>query len=147
MLNPRIALPPRWNANVRTGLLHAISLAHFGITVVRGWCANSSIARVRLASENERLKAEVALLREELRIKDGRVARISARERPHFPPTERRAILALMQARGWTPDQTARRFVLTPATRRQLGASCARTRSERYRTVARTCEPVPGLRR
>ena len=145
MLSPKIPLLAHWKANVRTVLVHAIGLAHFGITIVRGWCANSSIARVRLASEKERLKAEVALLREELRIKDCRITRIPARQRPHFPSTERRAILALMKARGWTPDQTARRFVLTPATRRQLGASCARTRSERYRTVARTREPVPGL--
>ena len=65
---PRIPLPSRGNANVRTGLLHAIALAHFGIVIVRSWCANSSIARVRLASENERLKVEVGMLRQEVRI-------------------------------------------------------------------------------
>ena len=112
----KIPLPARWNVNVRTGILHAIALARFGITIVRSWCANSSIARVRLASENERLKAEVGMLREELRIKDCRFARIPARERPQYPPTERMAILQLMAARGWNATQLANRFLVTAAT-------------------------------
>ena len=65
---------------------------------------------------DEQLRSELGMLREELRIKDCRCAQIPARERPHFPPTERRAILALMQTRGWTATQTAQRFSLTPAT-------------------------------
>ena len=111
-----IPLPRAWNAHVRAGFLNAISLAHLALTAVRGWCVNSPIARVRLASENERLTAELALLREELRIKDSRLARIPARQRPQYPPTERLAILALKAARGWNAAQTARHFLLSPAT-------------------------------
>jgi hypothetical protein len=44
-------LPARWKARVKSGLLHAIALAQLGIVTVRGWCANSPIARVRLAGE------------------------------------------------------------------------------------------------
>jgi transposase InsO family protein len=56
------------------------------------------------------------MLHEELRIKDARLARIPARERPHYPPTERLAVLALKAARGWNLVQTAARFLVEPAT-------------------------------
>jgi putative transposase len=111
-----IALPCHWKTCVKSSVVHAIGLALFGITAVRGWCANSPIARVQLASENERLNAELGLLREELRIKDARLARIPARNRPHYPPTERMAILALKAARGWNNEQIATRFLVTAAT-------------------------------
>jgi transposase InsO family protein len=62
------------------------------------------------------LDAEVALLHEELRIKDARLARIAPANRPHYPPTERLAILALKAAHGWSNAQTGRAFLLTDAT-------------------------------
>jgi putative transposase len=80
------------------------------------WCVNSRIARVRLQGEVAQLRAEVALLREELRIKDARMARIAPRARPHYPPPERLAILLLKAARAWSSAQTARRFLLTAPT-------------------------------
>ena len=97
-----IPLPDAWPAQVRSALVHAFALAHIGIVHVHGWCVNSRIARVRLAADNQRLRAELGLLREELRIKDARMARIPARERPHYPPAERLAILQLRAARGWS---------------------------------------------
>ena len=50
----------------------------------RGWAANSINARVRLTADNDQLKQEVQLLREELRIKDARTARIHPRHRPQY---------------------------------------------------------------
>jgi hypothetical protein len=61
----------------------------------RGWWVNSRIARVRLAAENDRLKSALAQAREEIRIKDARMAAIEPGRRPHYPPPERLAILAL----------------------------------------------------
>jgi len=49
---PRIHLPKAWQDCVKSAVLHGIN------------------ARVRLAAENDRLHEELALLREELRIKD-----------------------------------------------------------------------------
>ena len=78
--------------------------------------ASIVVSRVRLSVDNERLKSEVAMLREELRIKDTRLGAIQAARRPHYPPTERLAILALKAARGWNNVQTARAFLITDAT-------------------------------
>ena len=39
-----------------------------------------------LKAENERLRQELALLQEEIRIKDARTLRIPAQRRPHYPP-------------------------------------------------------------
>ena len=106
---PRIPLPKQWPSRVRSGVLHAISLAHFSLTYTRRWAANSWNARIRLKQENDRLQQELALLREEMRIKDSRMLRIPAQRRPHYPPIERLAILELRAARGWSRSQTARR--------------------------------------
>src|SRR5512143_1029207 len=73
---PTIPLPDNWPEQAKSGLLFAIALAHRGVAYVRGWCADSRIARVRLAAQNDRLRAELAMLKEELRIKDARSARI-----------------------------------------------------------------------
>jgi hypothetical protein len=113
---PRIPLPKQWPSRVRSGVLHAISLAHFSLTYTRSWAANSWNARIRLKQENDRLRQELALLHEEMRIKDARMLRIPAQRRPHYPPMERLAILELPAARGWSRSQTARRLLVTPAT-------------------------------
>jgi transposase InsO family protein len=71
---------------------------------------------VRLKAELERANQEIALLREEIRIKDARLARINPQRRPHYPPVERMAILELRAARSWSLEQTARTFHVTAAT-------------------------------
>ena len=68
----RLPLPKGWPERVRSGVLHAISLAHFSIVYTRSWAANNRNARIRLKQQNDRLRQEVALLAEELRIKDAR---------------------------------------------------------------------------
>ena len=45
-----VPLPPSWPRHAKTAMLHVISLAHFVLTHVRGWAANSPIHRVRLAA-------------------------------------------------------------------------------------------------
>jgi transposase InsO family protein len=91
-------------------------LANVVFAVTRGRAENHFNARVRLRAENDRLRSEIALLREELRIKDGRMERIPAHRRPHYPPIERLAILELRAARGWSLAQTARSLLVTPLT-------------------------------
>ncbi len=105
-------LPKSWPKHAKTGTLHVISLAHFVLTHVRGFAVNSPIHRVRLAAERDRLDSEVALLREEIRIKDARMAALAPHRRPHYSPTERMAILELMAARGWSKAEAGRRFLV-----------------------------------
>ena len=113
---PRIPLPKSWTKHVRSAVLHVISLAQYAAVYTRAWAADSVNTRVRLKAENDRLTQQVALLREEIRIKDARMARMDPSRRPHYPPTERMAILELRSARGWNLEQTARGFHVTAAT-------------------------------
>lgn len=95
-----LPLPHGWPRRARSAVVHAISLATASLTSARGWASESWNPRVRLNEENLGLRGEIALLREELRVKDARMARIPAQRRPHYPPAERLAILELRAARG-----------------------------------------------
>jgi hypothetical protein len=64
---PKIPLPKDWTGNVRSAVLHVISLAQYATAYTRSWAANSPNERMRLKTENGRLEAEVALLTEEIR--------------------------------------------------------------------------------
>jgi len=136
---PRIPLPKQWPSRVRSGVLHAISLAQYSLTYTRSWAANSWNARIRLKQENDRLRQELALVREEMRIKDSRMLRIPAQRRPHYPPTERLSILELRAARGWSRSQTARSLLVTPAT---VCSWRDRLDEEGPRAIVQTREPV-----
>ena len=89
---PQIHLPKDWQGCVKLAVLHAIALAHYAIVYARAWAADSINARVRLAANNDRLREESALLREDLRIKDTRIAQITPQRRPHYGVLERMAI-------------------------------------------------------
>jgi len=112
----RIRLPKSWPRSIRSAVIHTISLAQFSLTHTRSWAVNNWNARIRLKQENDRLRQEVAVLIEEMRIKDARMERIPAQRRPHYPPIERLAILELRAVRGWSLSQTARELLVTPAT-------------------------------
>jgi putative transposase len=113
---PAISLPRGWPRRVKSTMLHVISLAQFALAYTRGWAVNSQVARVRLMGENDRLRQQVAFLAEEIRIKDARMKRIASLRRPHYVPAERMSILELRAARGWSTQQTADAFLVTPAT-------------------------------
>jgi len=134
-----VPLPSGWPENVKSAVLYVISLAHYAITCARGWAANSINARVRLAAENGRLKEEVEQLREEVRIKDVRMAKLDPRRRPYYSPTERMAILELKAARGWSLAQAAKVFLVQPAT---IASWLKRIDGEGNTALVRLREPV-----
>jgi len=111
-----LSVPRHWKRWIQAALVQVMSLAHYALVYTRSWAANSSSYRLRLAAKHDGVDAEIALLREEIRIKDARLARIAARERPHYQPTERLAIFELRAARGWSLAQTGRVFHVTTAT-------------------------------
>ena len=82
-----IPLPRSWPNHVKSAFLHALGMAHMAMAHVRGRCAGSGVAEVSLNADTERFRSEVELLREELRIKDARMARLSARHRPRYSPS------------------------------------------------------------
>ena len=59
---PDLPVPSGWAKNVKSAVLHVVSLAHHAILTTRGWAANSINARARLAADNDQLKQEVQLL-------------------------------------------------------------------------------------
>jgi putative transposase len=120
-------------------VLHAVSLAQSSLTAARGWAANSYDARLRLKQENDRLRQEISLLKEEMRIKDARVERIPAQRRPHYPPIDRLAILELRAARAWSRAETARRLLVTPLT---IASWMHRLEDEGPEALVRLPEPV-----
>jgi hypothetical protein len=106
-----IPLPRGWSKHVKSGLLHAISLAAMALTIAR-----SRGTRYRLQGELDRANGEIALLKEELEIKDSRWSRLSSRRRPHFTPIQRMRILQLKATRGWSCEQAARAFMIDEQT-------------------------------
>ncbi len=67
---PEIPLPKGWKKQVRSAVLHVLSLARYAAVYTRGWAADSTNTRVRPKAELERANQELYLLREEIRIKD-----------------------------------------------------------------------------
>jgi hypothetical protein len=49
---PDIPVLSGWARNVKSAVLHVISLAHYAIVATRGWAANSINARVRPGGED-----------------------------------------------------------------------------------------------
>lgn len=114
--SPRtLSLPRNWPQLVRSGVLHAVSLAQAAVTL--SW--SKAVGRGsphRQRAEIDRLRAEITHLKEEMAIKDSRWGRHSPRRRPHYGPVFRMRILRLRAARGWTVAQTAERFLVTENT-------------------------------
>jgi putative transposase len=115
--NPaKIQLPKSWPTCVRSAMLHVVSLAKYAAVYTRGWAADSPNARVRLKAAKDYAEQDAALLREEMRIKDARMATIAPQRRPYYPPAERMAILELRATRGWSLSRTAEVFLVTGTT-------------------------------
>ena len=104
-----IRLPKGWKTRIRSAVLHVIALAKYSLASAYG-LASSSVPR------KADYEDEIAKLREEIRIKDARMAHLPPHRRPHYPPTERMAILELRAARNWSLAQTAKAFLVTEGT-------------------------------
>jgi transposase InsO family protein len=129
-----IPLPAGWAKHVKASLLHAISLAATALAVAR-----SRRVRSRLETELERADNEIALLKEELAIKDARWGRVSSRRRPHFTPVQRMRILQVKAARGWSREEAADAFMIDEQTLRSWSR---RVDEEGEGALTRTSEPV-----
>ena len=113
-----IPLPRGWTQHVKSALLHAVSLASTALTLARSRAATSHLERRRLQGELDRATTEIALLREELEIKEARWSRLASRRRPFYTPVQRMRILQLKAARGWSCAQAAKAFLIDEQTLR-----------------------------
>ncbi len=130
-----IRLPRQWPGHVKSGILHAISLASVVLSFARGRVTGHR----RLQAQLEQATTEIALLREELYIKDSRWERARSKRRPHYTPVQRMRILQLRAARGWTMEKTARIFLIDLQT---LLIWMRRLDEHGERDLIQTIEPV-----
>ncbi len=101
--------------------------------------SNDRDHRTRVRVEIDRLNHELALLQEELRIKNARMERIPPQRRPHYTPLERMAIMELRAARGWSARQASGRFHVSMTT---LASWKARIDEDGPNALLQTTEPV-----
>jgi len=103
-----------------------------------GRAARNRRPRVVVA-ELERAKTEIALLKEELSIKDTRWSRVPPRRRPYYSPVQRMRILRLRAARSWSSSQAADAFLITEET---IASWLRRIDEEGERGLVQIAEPV-----
>jgi hypothetical protein len=99
--------------------------------------ANAGSGGLRV--ELERAEQEIALLREELDLKDSRWIRLSPRRRPYFTPVQRMRILQLKAARNWSCEQAAAALMLDEQT---LKSWLRRVDEDGERALVQLGEPV-----
>ena len=140
-----LPLPLGWPHRVHSAVVQVISLARTSLTLARGWASESMNPELRQQAEEDRLRQEIQLLREEVRIKDARMEQLEAHRRLHYQPTARLAILELRAARGWSlarpnlPGQLPHHRI--------VDGTPGRAGSGLSRQAAHSREQVPRLRR
>ena len=111
-----IPLPKKWPEHIKSAVIHTISLATTAFTVTYGWISQKTNKLARILAELDIAKREIALLKEEIRLKDKRFRRLSPRRRPYYSSIQRLQILQLKAARGWSTIQTAKAMMLNEHT-------------------------------
>jgi putative transposase len=134
-----LPLPKDWPSRVKSAVLGSVSLATFIITQTRSRVQLAGNPLEQLQAANERLQQEIHLLREELRVKDARMAQVTPHKRPQYPPLDRMAILELRAARAWSLTETARIFQVTAAT---IGSWLLRMDEQSDRPLVGNSTPV-----
>jgi len=111
-----LPIPRQWPKQVRSAFLHAVSFASAAFTCACGLVANRKDKMKQLMAELTQMYREIALLKEEMELKENRFQRLSPHRRPYYRPTQRMQILQLKAARGWSIAQTANAFLLNEHT-------------------------------
>ena len=136
---PKLPLPRGWKHRARSSVLHILALSHYTFTALLAKAAQSKNRHIHLQARIDRRDREIAMLQEELRIKNARMERVPPHRRPHHNPLERMAILELRAARGWSARQAADRFHVTATT---LGSWKARIDEQGPNALLRIPVPV-----
>ena len=134
-----IPLPARWPEHVKSAVLHVVSLGSMAFTSALGLASKRCDKLVRLRAKLQEAESEVALLKEEISIKDARLARIPAHRRPFYPPIQRMRILAIKAARGWASRQAGEAFLVSEQT---VASWVRRIDEDRENPLVQLREPV-----
>lgn len=108
-----IPLPKGWSKTARHAVLNVIGIVRVAMLAGREYLIQQGDVPT---AHIHRLKTEVALLREELRILGSRWARIDPQRRPQYSAVERMAVMELRAMRGWSNAETARHFFVSDDT-------------------------------
>ncbi len=81
-MHSKIPIPRGWRRHTKSAIVQILALSHFTFTAMVARAANQRGRRNRQLAEIDRLSHQLALLQEELRIKNARMARVP----PHRPP-------------------------------------------------------------
>ena len=134
-----LTVPRQWPSCIKSAFLHTISLAS---AVFTSACVPGSKRKPTNTRQNVELAQayqEIALLQEEVKIKDDRFRRISPHRRPFYSPIQRLQILKLKVARRWSVFQTAKAFLLNDLT---IFSWMKRFDEEGKKALIRLKEPV-----
>jgi len=111
-----LPIPRQWPKQVKSAFLHAVSIASAAFTCAVGLAANRKDKVKQVTAELSQAYREIALLKEEMELKDQRFQRLPPHRRPYYRPTERMQILEQKAARGWSIAQTAKALLLNEHT-------------------------------
>ncbi len=75
-MTSKLPLPRGWKRRVRSAVLHILALSHHTFTALLARAALSKVRQIRLQARIDRRDHEIALLQEELRIKNARMERV-----------------------------------------------------------------------
>ena len=117
-----IPLPKAWPEHARSAIVHVIAMARTAIVYARGKAAKMPVPGASLRAKLDNARAQIALLREELRIKKSAVAgELAVRA---TGSTTAREVGPCRRARGATPRRGR-----TPSCRRAPGCGLKSNRT------------------
>ena len=136
--SPSFPLPKGWTKQIKSAAVHLFSLVRLSVARVQGQAVDDKDANP-FEIHIQRLEHKVRILQERLRIADLRMSRIPPHRRPRYSPIERMQILELKALCGWSYRQTARRFLVAPAT---ISSWLQRADEQGLHPILKIVEPV-----
>jgi hypothetical protein len=88
-----LPVPRQWTKQIKSAFIHIISLASATITCTCALASKRKATVTRMKAELAQAYQEIALFRDEIRVKDDRFRRVAPHKRPYYPPIQRLQIL------------------------------------------------------